>query len=461
MRAPGVVAGDRVPLEKGWIVEPISDSTLYPSYYIVSKYINEGKLRPEQMTNEFFDLVFLGKGDASKLSENTGMAKGLLEELRSDFLYWYGLDMNCGGKEHKSVHFPVFVMNHVALLPEEHWPKGIFVNWWIVGEVGKLSKSKGGAESLADAVQKYTADGIRLYYCHIGSPKVDITWDSDAVFAYRRRIELIYDTVIRLIADLAEPKKGKHRMSAWLRAILDSRVARVRDAMERYDLRDASNVIFYEMYNDLKRYLDEGGFGSELKEFLKAWVLLASPFAPHMSEELWHRLSESPFASTESYPASKSVDPMPIYKEKYLDSLRDDLNKILKLYKGEKGRIEIFVCEDWKRGVLRDAIKDPNKFMNVGQAIKATLSSGVVPKGSEGKAAEYVKTLQKYAMTLSSGEKAMLEKMDELAFLNEVRGELESEFACRVVVHTPDETSKSAHAKAGASKPLKPGLLIA
>jgi hypothetical protein len=180
-----------------------------------------------------------------------------------------------------------------------------------------------------------------------------------------------------------------------------------------------------------------------------------------MSEELWHRLDESSFASMEDYPASKGVDPMPIYEEKYLDSLCDDLNKILKLYKGEKARIEIFVCENWKRGILKEAIKDPNRFMNVGQAIKATLSSGVVPKGSEGKAAEYIKTLQKYAMTLSSDEKAMLERMDESVFLGEVRAELESEFACRVVVHAPDETSKSTHAKANASKPLKPGLLIA
>jgi leucyl-tRNA synthetase len=369
--------------------------------------------------------------------------------------------MNCGGKEHKSVHFPVFVMNHVALLPEEHWPKGIFVNWWIVGEVGKLSKSKGGAESLADAVQKYTADGIRLYYCHIGSPKVDITWDPEAVFAYRRRIELIYDTVIKLIAELGLPRKGKKRMTAWLRSVLGARIARVRDSMETYDLRDASNVIFYEMYNDLKRYLDSGGFGSELKEFIRSWVLLASPFAPHMSEELWHRMGETSFASMEGYPQPKEVDPLPIYQEKYIDALRGDLNKILKLYKGERSRVEIFVAEDWKRKLVKEAVADPQRFLNVGQAIKSTLSSGAVPKGQEARAAEFVKTLQRYVTSLSSDEKAMLEKMDELSLLGEVRPDLESEFSCRVVVHTPEETSKNPHAKAAASKPLKPGLLIA
>ncbi len=55
--------GTRFPFDEKWIIEAISDSTLYPVYYTISKYANlEGSLLPEQMTEEFFDLVILGSG---------------------------------------------------------------------------------------------------------------------------------------------------------------------------------------------------------------------------------------------------------------------------------------------------------------------------------------------------------------------------------------------------------------
>jgi len=451
--------GTEFPFEPGWIIEPISDSTLYPAYYIVSKYLNEGKITPAQMTIEFFDFVFLGRGDVSVVSRSTGVPEDLLKEIRSDFLYWYPLDLNCGGKEHKTVHFPVFIMNHVAILQEEHWPKGIFVNWWIVGEVGKLSKSKGGAESLADAVQRYTADGIRLYYCHIGSPKVDIVWDEEAVRAYRRRIELIYETVFKLIGDLAHPKRGKQRMSSWLLAVLDSRISMVVNAMDRFDLREASNLIFYEMYNDLRRYLDEGGFGPELKEFLKAWVLMASPFTPHLAEELWHRLGEESFACEEAYPQPKGVDPLPIYESLYIEGIREDLRKILKMYRGEKSQIELFIAEEWKRQLLQDAIKDPSTI-DAGQMIKEALARHLVQKGREAILTEYIKGLKKYIVSLSDREREMLARINEVRVLTEWQQELEMEFACRIIIHPPEDTEKNPQTKAHASKPLRPGILI-
>ena len=114
--------GTEFPFKKGWIVEPISDSTLYPAYYIISKYVNENKIKPEEMTEEFFDYVFLGKG----MSKND-----IWDEIKSDFEYWYPVDINLGGKEHKTVHFPVFLMNHVAIMPKDKRPQGIFVHWWV------------------------------------------------------------------------------------------------------------------------------------------------------------------------------------------------------------------------------------------------------------------------------------------------------------------------------------------
>jgi len=60
--------GTEFPFKKGWIIEPISDSTLYPAYYIISNYVNQDKISVEEMTNAFFDYVFLGKGEPKIMS---------------------------------------------------------------------------------------------------------------------------------------------------------------------------------------------------------------------------------------------------------------------------------------------------------------------------------------------------------------------------------------------------------
>lgn len=450
--------GTEFPFAGEWTIEPISDSTLYPAYYIVAGYVNDGSLSPENLCDEVFDHVFLGLGDPKGVAEVSGVRPDILKKMREDFVYWYPLDMNCGGKEHKTVHFPVFVMNHVALLPEPGWPRGIFVNWWVVGEAGKISKSKGGAGSITDAVERYTADGLRLYYCHIASPRVDMIWNEDAVIAYRRRVELIYGSVLELVRDLSRPKRGDPRAGAWLRSMLAMRISSVRKAMETLELRTAANIIFYEMYNDLKRYLNRGGFGPELKTFLKNWSLLMCPFTPHLAEEIWHALGGRGFASLTPYPEAKDVDPLPVLEEEYLDALSRDIRAILGMYRGPRRRIEIFVCEKWKRDLLGEFAT--SKEFDPGRVIKRSLKDGLVPRERAGALADYVRSLRKYVLSLNDMQKEAAARVDEAALLKRVRSRLCAEFSCEVVVHSPEETAASTHPKARAARPLKPGIFV-
>ncbi|MCK5547708.1 MAG: leucine--tRNA ligase, partial [Thermoplasmata archaeon] len=276
--------GTRFPFDDRWIIEPISDSTLYPSYYIVSKYVNSGELKSENLNDEFFDYVFLDTGDADEVSKSTGVGKDLLEKTRDDFKYWYPLDINLGGKEHMTVHFPVFLMNHVAIMPEENWPKGIFVNWWITWKGGtRISKSKGGAIPIPNAAEEFTVDGMRMYYSHIASPFVDVEWDDKAVHLSREKLEKIHNSVDSIFKH--EVKSSV--MDPWLASRLNSRVAKVCRAMDKYDIRDASNEIFYGVDSDIRWYLKRGGDNrNALAEAADIWIRLMSPVTPHLAEEL-------------------------------------------------------------------------------------------------------------------------------------------------------------------------------
>ncbi|GAG27385.1 unnamed protein product, partial [marine sediment metagenome] len=225
--------GTEFPFKKDWIIEPISDSTLYPAYYLFSNYVNQKKLSVEEMTEEFFDYIFLGMGTPKN---------DVWKQIKSDFDYWYPVDINLGGKEHKTVHFPVYLMNHVAIMPKEKYPRGLFVHWWVTQKgKEKISKSKGGAEPILEAATTYGVDAMRLYYAHVGSPFVDVEWDPEIVTKYKNRIVNIY----KIILGLSEREEHINiHLDNWLTSILNRRIKKIVDAFENFDLRVVSNGIF-------------------------------------------------------------------------------------------------------------------------------------------------------------------------------------------------------------------------
>src|SRR5437899_6980656 len=60
--------GTKLPWDKDWIVESLSDSVIYMAYYILAKYINKKQILAENLDDEFFDYVFLGERDPKKIS---------------------------------------------------------------------------------------------------------------------------------------------------------------------------------------------------------------------------------------------------------------------------------------------------------------------------------------------------------------------------------------------------------
>ncbi len=279
--------GTKLPWDTRWVIEPIADSTLYPAYYVVSKFANAKKISVSEMTPEFFDYIFLGKGKPKNK---------VWEEIREEFLYFYPLDINLGGKEHQRVHFPVFLMNHVGILEQKHWPLGIFVNYWVVEEDGKLSKSKGGAHSNAmKAAEEFSADAMRLYYSHISSPFADMNWDERAVRSYRNHIDSFYN----LNKKLLDNKNQIIYMDKWLESKFNFALKEYEEHMKNYDLRKAVDAILFGFMKNVEWYLKHGGNGRLTKEIAVAWISVLAPFTPHICEQLWEEIGKKSLVSAE------------------------------------------------------------------------------------------------------------------------------------------------------------------
>lgn len=448
--------GTTFPFDDRWIIEAISDSTLYPIYYLISRYANDGLIEEEQMTEEFFDFVFLGVGDIEEVSKNTGVEAALLRKMRDEVEYWYPLDINLGGKEHMTVHFPAFLMNHVAILPREDWPRGIFVNWYITGKLGKISKSKGGAEPIPDAAERFGVDTLRLYYAHIAAPHADVEWDEEAVENYRARLERIQRISNELVS---LPKGEESSIDRWLLSKANSRMTQVLEGMEEYDLRRLANEVYFEMTNDIRWYTRRGGNnGSVARKLLDIWVPLMTPITPHIAEEIWSSMGNEGLVSTELIPEVNMAETFPGVEkaEEFLKEVMSDINEILRVTGIKPSRVFLFTSPDWKRKIFS---------MAVGMALEGEVSvpqltkAAMVDPDIRSRGKEAANFARKMAEEISKRSDEDLDSLkvefDELDYLRSSLEFMRSQLGCDVRVSSADE--EGIHDPEGKAKVAQPG----
>jgi leucyl-tRNA synthetase len=331
--------GTPFPFEKGWIIEALSDSTIYMAFFIIAKYLNVGLIREDQLTKDFFDFVLLGYGSVSEVSKNTGVSEELLGRVRKEFDYWYPLDLNAGGKEHKTVHFPFFIFNHVAIFPEKHWPRGIFVNWHLVAYGQKMSKHLGNMVFLDEALEKWGAETVRFYLLHGSNQWRDFDWREEECRSYRKHLERFTKLVIE--------NKGENDentlMDAWLRSVINRRIQEATDCLENGEIRKAIDTAFFGVWNDIDWYKRRTGNMGVEEGHIKTWLKLLAPFIPHICEEAWHMLGEDSFISVASWPQSerKFIDMEVIKLEEVLKKTMEDIKHIAGLT-GHKGRLCVY-----------------------------------------------------------------------------------------------------------------------
>ncbi len=347
--------GTALPFDPAWIVEPIADSTFYMAYFVIRRFVARGRIALPQLTDAFFDHALLGQG-----SGEPSVDPALRDEIRAELLYWYPVDINLGGKEHKNVHFPVFLYTHARLEPAELAPRGIFVNGWITGISGaKLSKkevsSKGGVPPLGDALSRWGPDPLRLYYVSAAAPLSDLEWNSEDVDVAAARLAEIE----RLVRETRGDGRGPPELEAWLASQFHRSLEAARRAMGAADVRAFAEEVYITIPARLRRYYARGGAPGDLTDRLgRAWTVLLAMVTPHLAEEL----GEGRFpglVALERFPALDAFELAPAAeaREEYLERVEDDLRAVLRPTLERAGSVPdevvFFVAAPWKREVER------------------------------------------------------------------------------------------------------------
>ncbi len=148
-------------------------------------------------------------------------------------------------------------------------------------EVEKMSKSKFNVVNPDDMVEQYGADCFRMYEMFLGPVEVAKPWDTKGITGVsgflRKFWGLFFDEKNGgYIVSQEEPNRDELR-------ILHTAIKKVSDDIERFSMNTCVSH-FMIATNDLR------SLKSSKRAVLEPLVILIAPFAPHVAEELWHRL---------------------------------------------------------------------------------------------------------------------------------------------------------------------------
>ncbi|MEM5814450.1 MAG: leucine--tRNA ligase, partial [Candidatus Aenigmatarchaeota archaeon] len=249
--ARGRGLGTQLPFEKGWVIESLSDSTIYMSLYPIIHKIRELKLKPEQMNDAFFDYICLGKGEPEKIGKAINVQPKELKAMREEFDYWYPVDQRHTHQAHISNHLSFYVFAHSAIYPPVKWPKNISIHGMVISQGSKMSKSKGNIIMLLDAVRNYGADTLRGYM--IGSVGMDATfdWSKTEADAMGRNVGSLYSILESAISNRGAGKMT--HMGKWFESVFESSLKNATKYLDEMKLREYAKIILYDLPNAYRK----------------------------------------------------------------------------------------------------------------------------------------------------------------------------------------------------------------
>ncbi|MEZ0319555.1 MAG: leucine--tRNA ligase [Pyrobaculum sp.] len=433
--------GTPLPWSEGWVIESLSDSTIYMAFYTVIRKISERGLRPEQLTEEFWDYVFLGRGEAEEVAKKTGVDLKTLRELREEFDYWYPLDSRNSGKDLIPNHLTFFLFNHVAIFPREKWPRQIVANGWVLREGEKMSKSKRNVLPLDKAVEMYGPDPLRATLALASEVEQDLDFRDAEARRNSQQLMAIYSLIQRLAREATEG--GDELLDRWLMSEVAMLLQRAREAYEKVRIRQAAVEVLYNAKALFDQYLSMVEAPSKRAlEAAKAWVVAMEPIVPHLAEELWQVLGGGGFAAEAEWPRLE-VDYAALLAKRYVDMLVEDIKNIPAYGPGVK-KVVVYVSPNfhWLKAAAG--------------GVRSVIEAGAPPQVAKKVTDLYGRLGDEIRKLVSQ-----VDRFDEIKALASYRKSLEKLVGATVEFYNAeDESAPDLGGKKKAALPLKPGIYL-
>lgn len=301
--------GTKLPWDEQWLIESLSDSTIYMAYYTIAHLVES--LKAEDLTEEVFDYVFC---ISETLPKSPGVPKDLLVKMRKEFEYWYPVDLRCSGKDLIQNHLTMSLFNHAAVWEDSKlWPRAFYCNGHVMVNSEKMSKSKGNFLTLEEAISTYSADATRIACADSGDGLQDANFSTESCGK----------TILRLTTLQAWAEDAKARLPTmrtgdytFLDEIFNNEIniclENAHTAYRKMLFTDALRCVWYDLENLRSQYsiLTNGDVHAEVVErLLESQTITLSPIAPHFCENLWRNvLKKDTLVVKQRWPESKEID---------------------------------------------------------------------------------------------------------------------------------------------------------
>ncbi|MCD7781539.1 MAG: leucine--tRNA ligase [Methanosphaera sp.] len=455
--------GTHMPWDEKWLIEPLTDSTIYMSYYTIAKYMEQ--INPEDLNDAFFNKVFLDIDGANDGSTNK-ISPELTQQIQDEFNYWYPLNWRLSAKDLVGNHLSFHMFHHVAIFPEKYWPKGITVFGMGLLEGQKMSSSKGNVILLSQAIDTYGADTVRLFLMSSAEPWQDFDWRETEVNGIQRRLEAIQEFPEKVEKIMGQPLKlslentipeVEKPINKWIISQINNKIQVATDALEGFQTRKALQASLFLYRKDVDYYLSRiTSITQEEKDTLtyivNTWIRLLSPFIPYTTEEIWDTYNDDEiFISSIDWPTvdTSVIDEKINKSEEIIQDLSKDIKEIIKITKSTPETVHLYTAPDWKYDVydIAQEVGKPNVGMIIQESMKANLYDNK-------------KELSKFATKTAKAFNKInyVGKIDEVEVINDAKKYLESEIGSKIIVY--DEPTYDPQNKAQNATPYKPAIYL-
>ncbi|XP_061996179.1 leucine--tRNA ligase, cytoplasmic-like isoform X1 [Rosa rugosa] len=332
--------GTRIPWDEEFLVESLSDSTIYMAYYTIAHFLHNGDMygssksaiKPEQMTDEVWDFIFCD-GPYPKSSD---ISSSILSEMKQEFEYWYPFDLRVSGKDLIQNHLTFCIYNHTAIMSKKHWPRGFRCNGHLLLNARKMAKSTGNFRTIRQAIEEFSADATRFSLADAGDGIDDANFAFNTANAAILRLTKEISWMEEVLGTDSSLRPGPPTTYAdrVFANEINIAVNRTEQNYSNCMFREALKTGFYDLQAARDEYQFSCGAGGMNRDllwhFMDVQTRLITPICPHYGEYVWRELlKKDGFVVNAGWPLADAPDLTLQSANKYLQDSIISMRKLL------------------------------------------------------------------------------------------------------------------------------------
>ncbi|GMI40858.1 hypothetical protein TeGR_g10626 [Tetraparma gracilis] len=375
--------GTQLPWDEQWVIESLSDSTIYMAYYTIA-HILQGEdnldgskptpsgVKPEELTNEVFDFIYRKRA----FPASSSIPADVLNKMKAEFEYWYPMNLRVSAKDLIPNHLTMALYNHAAVWDDqpELWPLGYYTNGHVQVDAEKMSKSKGNFLMMDECVEIYSCDGTRFACADAGDTNLDANFSREVAENALKNLYGELQWFGEIMADLGTLREGgaDNFMDRVFANNMNRLIAETDDAFGDMRFRDGLKSGWYEFVNARNVYRDWCAVSGVTMNkgltvrWMKSIVVLMTPITPHWSEHLWSSvLKEEGFVVKAPFPTSLGEDKVLTRQSQCLFSSLKSFRQMVGKAKKKPNKCTVLVVDNypaWKEEALTWMIANKDKM---------------------------------------------------------------------------------------------------